>query len=247
MMFIYLILSVYINFTNSELAIKEQEYEYQQEYIRTIDNLIADFRRLRHNHTNTIYSIYGYIRQENYDGLKEYFGEIVDETKRISENVLLALQKIKVYPVFGLLWSKVNKAEALGISIDAEVSNDILKINVGLKDLCEVLGNYLDNAIEAAEKAENKKVFIGLMEEEEYITINISNTFSGELDKTMVYKKGYSTKGEGRGYGLSITDEILKRHNNIFHNTIVEEGYFTQELVINKKTNRKEIRKHKVS
>jgi two-component system sensor histidine kinase AgrC len=231
---IYLILSVYINFISRELAIKEQQYNQQQDYIHTIDGLINDFRRLKHNHANTIYSIYGYIQEEDWNGLKAYFDEVMDETRRISSNTLLALQKIKLYAVFGLLWAKVNEAEAMAFNLEVEVSSEIRDINIKMRDLCEVLGNYLDNAIEAAGQSTAKKLKVSIVDDTAYTYIAIQNSFGGELDIKKLYEKGYSSKGEGRGYELYLTEEILSKYQNVLHNTSVEEGMFKQELSIKK-------------
>jgi len=233
-MWLYLILSLYINFTSSALALKEQQYDQQQDYIKTIDSLINEFRRLKHSYSNTIYSFYGYIEEKDLEGLKSYYSEVVDEVKRVDSNLLLALQKIKVYAVFGLLWSKVNEAESRGIEVGVQVLNEVHEVGMKLTDLCEVLGNYLDNAIEAAVASEVKKMNINLFDEEGYLTIKIENTFEGNVDVKKIQQKGNSTKGESRGFGLAITNQILSRYSNILHNTLAEGGIFRQEIVIKK-------------
>lgn len=233
-MWMYLILSLYINFTNSALALKEQQYDQQQDYIKTIDSLINDFRRLKHSYANTIYSFYGYIQENDIEGLKVYYSDIMDETKKMDSNLLLALQKIKVYAIFGLLWNKINEAESKGIEIGVQVPNEVHEVSIKLTDLSEVLGNYLDNAIEAAAGSEIKKIGISIIDDEEYLTINIENTFSEEIDIKKVNSKGYSTKGAGRGYGLSITKQLLSKYTNVLNNTLTEDGVFKQEIIIKK-------------
>ncbi len=233
-MWLYLILSLYINFTNSALALKEQQYDQQQDYIRTIDSLINDFRRLKHSYSNTIYSFYGYIQENDLEGLKAYYTEVADEAKRMDSSLLLALQRIKVYAVFGLLWNKINEAEGRGIEVGIRVTNEIREAGMKLTDLCEVLGNYLDNAIDAAAASKDKKMNITLTDGGGYLTISIENTYEGTVDVKEIQKKGYSTKGNGRGFGLSITNHILSGYTNILHNTFAEDGIFKQELVIKK-------------
>jgi two-component system sensor histidine kinase AgrC len=233
-MWLYLILSLYINFTNSALALKEQQYDQQQDYIKTIDSLISDFRRLKHSYANTIYSFYGYIQENDMRGLKDYFSEVMDETKKMDSNILLALQKIKVYAIFGLLWNKINEAESKGIELEVQVSNEVHEAGMKLTDLAEVLGNFLDNAIDAASCSNVKKIHVSLMDEEGYLTINVSNTYEDEIDIKAVNDKGYSTKGSGRGYGLSITKQILSKYTNVLHNTFAENSLFTQEIIIKK-------------
>ena len=233
-MWLYLILSLYINFTNSALALKEQQYDQQQDYIRTIDSLINDFRRLKHSYANTIYSFYGYIQENDLEGLKSYYTEVADEAKRMDSSLLLALQRIKVYAVFGLLWNKINEAEGRGIEVGIRVTNEIREVGMKLTDLCEVLGNYLDNAIDAAAVSKDKKMNITLTDDGGYLTISIENTYEGTVDVKEIQKKGYSTKGKERGFGLAITNQILSGYTNILHNTFAEGGIFKQELVIKK-------------
>jgi two-component system sensor histidine kinase AgrC len=231
-MWLYLILSLYINFTNSELALKEQQFDQQQDYISTIDSLISDFRRLKHSYANTIYSFYGYIQENDIQGLKAFYSEIVDDTKKMDSNLLLVLQRIKVYAIFGLLWNKINEAEGKGIEVGVQVLNEVHEVGMKLSDLCEILGNYLDNAIDAAADSEDKKLNVSLIDDQGYLTISIENTFKEIVDVNEVQKKGYSTKGNGRGFGLAITNQILSRYTNVLHNIFAEEGIFTQELVI---------------
>ena len=231
-MWMFLILSLYISFTNSALALKEQQYDQQQDYIRTIDSLINDFRRLKHSYANTIYSFYGYIQENDLPGLKAYYSEVMNDTKRMDSNLLLALQHIKVYAIFGLLWNKINEAESREIEVGIQVINEVHEVGMKLTDLCEVLGNYLDNAIDAAVASKIKKMNISLADDEGYLTISIENTFEGIVDVKEIQKKGYSTKGNGRGFGLTITNQILSRYTNVLHNIFAEEGIFKQELVI---------------
>jgi len=233
-MWLYLILSVFINFTNGALALKEQQCDQQQDYIRTIDSLINDFRRLKHSYANTIYSFYGYIQENDLPGLKAYYSEIVDDTKRMDNNLLLALQRIKIYGIFGLLWNKINEAESKGIKVGVQVVNEVHEAGMKLTDLCEVLGNYLDNAIDAAVVSEVKKMNISLVDEEGYLTIKIENTYEGVINVEEIQRKGYSTKGYNRGFGLAITNQILYKYANVLHNTFAENGVFNQELVIKK-------------
>ena len=232
MMWLYLILSLYINFTNSALALKEQQYDQQQDYIRTIDNLINEFRRLKHSYANTIYCFYGYIQEYDLPGLKTYYTELIGGLKTTDSNLLLALQQIKIYAIFGLLWNKINKAESKGIEVGIQVIKEVREAGIKLTDLCEILGNYLDNAIDAAAEAEIKKINISLIDDEGYLTIRIENTYSGVVKVEDVQRKGFSTKGSGRGFGLAITNKILHQYTNVLNNTSAEDGIFRQELII---------------
>jgi two-component system sensor histidine kinase AgrC len=233
-LWLYLILSLYINFSASALALKEQEYDQQQDYIRTIESLINDFRRLKHSYSNTIYSFYGYIEEKDLEGLTAYYSDVVDEIRRLDSNLLLTLQKIKIYAVFGLLWSKINEAQDKGVEVGVQVANEIHNAGMRLTDLCEVLGNFLDNAIDAAAASTLKKMNISLTDRDGFLNIKIENTYEGVLDIKRLQRSGFSTKGDSHGFGLAITKKILARYSNVLLNTIAEDGRFRQELVIKK-------------
>lgn len=233
-MWLYLILSLYINFSAGSLALKEQQYDQQQDYIRTIESLINDFRRLKHSYSNTIYSFYGYIEEKDLEGLTAYYSDVVDEIRRLDSNLLLTLQRIKIYAVFGLLWSKINEAQDKGVEVGVQVSDEIYDAGMRLTDLCEVLGNFLDNAIDAAAASKLKKINISLTDREGFLNIKIENTYEGILDINKLQRSGFSTKGDSRGFGLAITKKILSRYGNALLNTIAEDGIFRQELVIKK-------------
>lgn len=229
---IYFIFSLSINFTTGDLIIKEYEYEQQENYIRTIDRLMHDFRRMKHNQANILYSINGYVQKQDIVGLKEYFNTVLEENQRISEDALLSLQKIKIYPLFGLLWSKVSNAESVGLKVAIQCSDEVFDVHMGLKDLCEILGNFLDNAIDAARASEDKQITISIYQDKQYLIICISNSFDYEIDLGKINMAGYSTKGENRGYGLSIVKELLSNYKHILHNTTIKENKFIQELMI---------------
>jgi two-component system sensor histidine kinase AgrC len=152
----------------------------------------------------------------------------------MDSNLLLALQRIKVYAVFGLLWNKINEAESKGVEVGVQVINEVHEAGIKLTDLCEVLGNYLDNAIDAAIISEIKRMNIGITDDEDYITIRVENTCNGVIDVEKIQKDGFTTKGDNRGFGLTITNKILSKYTNVLHNTVSEEGIFKQELVIKK-------------
>ena len=61
----------------------------------------------------------------------------------------------------------------------------------------------------------------------------ISNTFIDKgLSVTQMYKKGVTTKGAGHGIGLYNVSELLNRYNNIYHETLIQDGLFIQQVQI---------------
>ena len=62
--------------------------------------------------------------------------------------------------------------------------------------------------------------------------MTISNTIRREIDCEKIFQEGYSTKGNNRGMGLSILQEIIHRSENMTMETRVENNEFIQEIMI---------------
>ena len=65
------------------------------------------------------------------------------------------------------------------------------------------------------------------------IILIISNTFVDKgLSVAQMYKKEVTTKGDGHGIGLHNVSQILNRYDNIYHETLMEDGLFIQQVQI---------------
>ena len=74
--------------------------------------------------------------------------------------------------------------------------------------------------------------------EENYLNIEVSNNYNKPIEIEKIYDQGYTTKGKGHGYGLSLVKKIVNR-NNIFENKIsIDKTIFTQILIIKYKKSR---------
>ena len=92
---------------------------------------------------------------------------------------------------------------------------------------------FLDNAIEEVIKAKKKeREILVSMYIDEYFIIEISNIFFGDIEINRLTEKGYTSKGKGRGYGLSLVDRIINKNDRLELETIVINNIFTQKLKI---------------
>ncbi len=177
--------------TRLKLQQIEMELKQNQDMISITDNL----RKLRHDMNNHIGLIRNFIYTKNYDGLKEYVDQLyVDVDKAndmvISENKILSV----------MLNLKKNQARELQIEFQSIVAAE--EINMQERDITALLGNILDNAIEGAAKAKDKKyIDFSIQKTESGCVINCENSFGEKpvmkRGKLMTSKKNASHHGIG--------------------------------------------------
>lgn len=217
-----------------ELVTAEQELVTQRTYNKTLQNLVDGLRTFKHDYNNTLQTMYGYVQLNNMDGLKEFFEQILDESRAITALDKLNPDFFKNPSLFGLITAKYEYARQNNVSINFEMYGKLEEADMQIYDLTRILGIFLDNAIEASVGSEKKKVNFMVIKRKGKIIVEITNTYS-ELGLRLenINDKGASSKGENRGLGLYKVKEILKKYPKVEHETKASGGMFMQRLSIN--------------
>lgn len=234
----FIVLGILVFIFNKENKIKNQQIQYKnlEEYTAKLEVLYTDMRKFRHDYINILSSMWGFIDDNDMDGLKEYFENNIQplNKKMNSNNYKLGLLKnIDIPEIKGLLSSKVIKAQELGIDVFIDITEAIDTIKVDIIEIVRALGIILDNAIEASVSSEEKSMSIGFIKKNNSVIIVVSNSFGGNIPPiAKLYKQGFSTKGENRGLGLSNLREMIGKYKNITIDTSIKENNFYQEITI---------------
>lgn len=216
-----------------ELSIREEEVERMEEYSKTIEELYENMRKFKHDYKNILLSLYEFIEEKKYDDLEKYYKENILETESYvnSSDYTIKLKNIKITPIKALIASKLIRATNNKINVFVDVSDEILRIPINYIDAIRILGNLLDNAIEGALETEEKCLNFGVVYKGSSIVFIIEN--SCRQDIPPIYKlleKGFSTKGNNRGMGLSSVKQIVNEDENLTLNIEVNNGIFRIEL-----------------
>lgn len=203
---------------------------YQHDLIEThyseVDNMYRKMRGWRHDYRNHIQTMKVLAAEGDLDALKKYLDKL-DEDLNTVDVVVKTGNKM----TDAILNSKISLAKSKGINVIADA-----KVPVELKmsdiDLCIVIGNLFDNAIEAS---------LALPEEERLIRLymDIKNTqlymcLTNFTSVKKLKKQGgryVTTKGEGHGFGLVRVDDIIERYGGYISQNS-EDGAFTTEIML---------------
>lgn len=231
------IMYVLLKGVTRDLEIKNKQVQMQnlQEYTNNLERLYSEMRSFRHDYINIISSMIGYMDNNDMEGLKKHFYDNIIPLSSGMENnnfKIGNLKNIEIPEVKGLLSSKLIRAQEIGIDVNIDITEKIDEIKVNIIDATRALGILLDNAIEAAQECEKPKIEIGFVKIYETLLIVIKNNCISPPKTFELNKRGFSTKGENRGLGLSNLREVIDKYDNVFLETDIEEKEFIQKLTL---------------
>ena len=174
---------------------------------------IEALRVRAHNYRNTLHVINGLVKNQQYPELERYVEEL-----RIADEVhngrIARLIKDQVLAAF--LQSKVARAAELGIELDVEPDSHADEIPDApfRQALLSVVGNLLDNAMDAVNESEERCVRIRITSGQPIWSVEVSDSGCGfKGDPMQYFRKGVTTKGEGHGYGLYLVARAVHAYN----------------------------------
>lgn len=172
-------------------------------------------RSQTHEYSNKLYTIYGLIQLESY---QEAMDIITHETDVHQNLIHFLLREIPDPMLGGILIGKFNRANELKVSLEIDKRSSFKDIpgDIGRNHLVTIIGNLLDNALEAvlAADRDHREVKAYLSDAGDDLLIEIEDNGVGiaENDARHLFEVGFSTKGENnRGFGLANVNQAVKQ------------------------------------
>lgn len=231
----FFIINIFSLISVIKLRNTTQNLEESQLYNKTLQILHDNVRAFRHDFSNIVTAIGGYVSMNDMDGLKKYYSQLLIDCQRTNNLTTLSPEVINNPAIYNVLANKYHIADEKGIKIELSIFYDINKLNIKIYELTRILGILLDNAIEASAECENKIINVTVREEpnKNRKVILIENTYNNKnINTETIYEKGFSTKQGNTGLGLWQVRQILKKNTNLNLYTYKNEEYFCQQLEI---------------
>lgn len=211
---ILLIISVYEKIVASlqEAALKQlklQQYEMNQSFYDDLSNKTKQLSSLKHDFKNHLTIIHGWLYQGKYKELDTYLNSLQDYVITSSDVIITNNQTIS-----SILLAKKSKCEGKEILFICEIDFETI-YKITDMDFIILLGNILDNAIEAVEKIQEvpRQIFLSIKQSKSYLNITCINP----IVEMPIEKHGIlrSTKTENgiHGIGLSNVIDTCKKYN----------------------------------
>ncbi|MET3574169.1 sensor histidine kinase [Bhargavaea ullalensis] len=196
---------------NSEEARLLLDRQYQQDML----SFFGLVRSQRHDFNFHLTSVYGLIKEGQYEEASAYISEVVKKVQQVNE-----LLPLRHPAVSALLNTLGEQAKQQGIRIRYVIHDDLRDMACSVYDINKVLGNLIQNAIE--EIAENvpesaeREIEVEIMKEHQQTVIRVTNPARLDDERAgRMFESGFTSKAGHEGVGLAGTERLVQRYHGV--------------------------------
>jgi len=194
------VLMKYTSFSRGELAATRDVVS------ENLMEMLNAVRGQRHDFMNHLQVIYGLNQLDQREALDEYLADLLREVTSYSE-----MLKIDNPIIAALIHAKVAQADTRGIELQVEVTANLRNIATAI-DVTRIMGNLIDNAMDAAEAASELWVNLKIEEKNDMIICSVTNPFTGSAKELKGYlAPGLSSKAHHEGLGLYVCQKLCAK------------------------------------
>lgn len=206
-------------------SVYEQQLDLCERHQQERELSILQLRDVRHNMKNNLVSILAYAENGDNEKIIRFVNEIMEEGG-IKTSTVTNSGNIVIDSLIGYWY-----VEAKKVGIDFSVNLNIpMEMPFRGADICLILGNLLENAVEAAQKAEGKKyIRLHMKYDKNNLLLFVENNYKGVLIKTKDKRlKSTKTDAGNHGVGLSSVYRIAAKYHGV---VTIDDGVTNRFLI----------------
>lgn len=192
----------------------DEETDILEDSIDNLTRLNTEMRKQRHDFKNHLQVIYSLLELNEPAEAINYIDSIHSDLNRVGRILKTAHPAINA-----LIAAKSNDAEESGVGFTVNVSSALETLPIPPYKLCRALGNLIDNAFDALIGQSGGFIRVSFEETQQMYRMSVSNN-GPMIDQSLlerIFSAGYSTKGAGRGMGLSVVSEIASSYGGALY------------------------------
>ena len=190
-----------------------------------VDSLTDALRAQAHEFANRLHTIAGLMQV----GRPEEAMKLIAQTSGVHQELTESLLERVGDPVLGaLLLAKAAIASERGVELRVSDNTVMTRSALDSEDLITLLGNLIDNALDAAATSDGRWVNVSVTEQDEELVVKVHDSGSGIPDGVdgQIFQEGFSTKAgpnrKRRGFGLALVRQVARRNGGDV--TVVNNG-----------------------
>ncbi|MFB6564272.1 ATP-binding protein [Streptomyces sp. NPDC056400] len=169
-------------------------------------------RSQAHEAANRLHTVVSLIELGRADEAVEFATAELELAQALTDEVVTAVGE----PVLvALLLGKAAQAHERGVELVVTADSRSLAEGGGLppaRDLVTVLGNLIDNAVDALTAVPGARIAVTLRPEPDELLLRVADNGPGLPEGVDVFRRGWSGKGEDRGLGLALVRQVAERY-----------------------------------
>lgn len=182
------------------------------EQMKSLSKLNFTLKSQKHDFSNHLQLIMSLTQMGKTDQVVKYIKEITGDISQVKPEY-----NSGIVPLDGLLQYKTSLARKYNIDLQIRIPDSLSALPLNNLELCRVVGNLLNNAIEYLQEKEGieRKIEFSIQERVDSFWIYVTNPveeeeiFVGGINRLL--QPGFTSKGEGHGLGLAIINEIISK------------------------------------
>lgn len=178
----------------------------------SVKSFAEALRAQTHEAANRLHTMVALVELGRGEAAVQLATEELRLTQELTDRVMSAVRE----PVLSaLLLGKASQAKERGVELAVSQDTDVGDAVLDPRDLVTLVGNLIDNAIDAALSGEPPhRVTVSARERPGELQVRVADTGPGLAPDRLpeLIRRGRSTKGDGRGLGLALVDQVVRRH-----------------------------------
>jgi len=190
----------------------EKQNENALKSIEDSKAFVSQMRTVKHDIKNQLVTIANYIDSEKYEKAGDYIKSLTDNYLPGSREYI----NTDCDAFNAVINTKAIQCEAKGIFLEVKLSGEI-RWYVKSVDLVGILGNLLDNAIEACEKTNIKRICVEVSHKGDYLQLTVINTIASSVLKNNEQLATSKPDKAEHGIGLKSVKSIMKKYDGFWN------------------------------
>lgn len=203
------------------------QQDLMEKHCEEVENMYRQTRGWRHDYRNHIQTMKAYLSMGKYEELAVYLDQLDEDINQVDTVI-----KTGNVMVDAILNSKISVARARQITVEAKATVP-QQLSIAEVDLCVILGNLLDNAIEACMRIDEEeqrfiRIYVDVLQGQLYLYV--INATAGKLELQGDSYRSTKVSRE-HGYGLMRMDRVVEKYHGYLDRQD-EEGVFATEVLL---------------
>lgn len=222
----FILINRFFSYINSLTTVYEELR--QKEKLALIGQMAA---AIGHEIRNPLSSLKGFtqLQNERYPNTNDYYPIMIQEIDRINTIVddlmylgkprAIKFEKASIEEIIAYTLSITQQqAESQGVSVETIIEGPLPPLDCDSKQLKQVFINIIKNAIEAMQGGGGIKINVRILKNQEmYISIKDEGCGIADENISNLGEPFFTTKKDGTGLGLMVTNQIIKDHEGSFN------------------------------